>query len=714
MGVFSRLGLRRNSSFSKEGSSRRGRRVGGEGSFRSGEDDPSVGKDSSTSSALFDLELSRGKGGDLLARLNPSVHAIDSGSSHAGGDLSVRLPTGLLQRIIYLSRPVMEFELDLLQDMRALRSTAQRQPDGQLDLSSLVTQLQDLGYACYLKRNNPADPGHRHNMQAGCLEKLRHEFIMCAGRADGSLAHWCLVDPRFRDQFGIGQPTAVYDRCLKAAPLEFVGTPLRLHALVETLCSEMAEAFASSQRTLPPWRKLNSMLSKWFDPEDMPGGGQQQQQQLVQQQAPGAGLPAQVQLQAAAGPPLSPFEQVLPQTGGFCGLSGGSSATNASKQSVLQLQAAAALAERQSSGGGSQSFYEALAMHQESMRLQQQQAAAHTAVQPSRRTSPPPQSPAAAQQQPVSREVQRHQATAAAAFMPAAAGRDAAYLDAAWQAASVPDSHPPDGGPCTAERSNKPRRRAAHVQQQQQQQQELQQQGRAPATLWRTNSPAAAAAAAGGAASTISTPGSGGTRLPAYNELQGSGSWSDLSTILETRTNSNGSSPSAAAQQLLAAHLGTSHGSRLSHAGVAGGHSLTLAHLGTAHLRSRQASATGSLEGLAQSLCPSPTDSSDSGPAAAAQQAEGASKGGSPGSTGIGGASQAAGGSPSVAGLQQGGTKQKAVSLLAKSLRGASQKQTWQNLLPTISTVRRMGPAGTVTTQRSWSWRSAATEEQRV
>jgi hypothetical protein len=78
-----------------------------------GEDDPSIGKDSSTSSALFDLELSRGKGGDLLARLNPSVHAIDSGSSHAGGDLSVRLPTGLLQRIIYLSRPVMEFELDV-------------------------------------------------------------------------------------------------------------------------------------------------------------------------------------------------------------------------------------------------------------------------------------------------------------------------------------------------------------------------------------------------------------------------------------------------------------------------------------------------------------------------------------------------------------------------------------------------------------------------
>lgn len=84
-------------------------------SLLQGQDDPSNSKDSSTSSALFDLELSQrgGRAGDLLARLNPSVHALDSGSTHASGDPSVRLPSGLLQRIIYLSRPVMEFELDV-------------------------------------------------------------------------------------------------------------------------------------------------------------------------------------------------------------------------------------------------------------------------------------------------------------------------------------------------------------------------------------------------------------------------------------------------------------------------------------------------------------------------------------------------------------------------------------------------------------------------
>lgn len=157
----------------------------------------------------------------------------------------------------------------LLQDVRAVRASCSLGPDGQLDLACMVTQLQDLGYACYLKHNNPggccsercccrgrrwrrctgmhgcmppascawctcsvctrytqcpcppapalraADPGHRHNVHSSCLEKLRHEYVMCAGRADGSLGHWCMVDPRFREQFAIAQPTAAYDRLLK-------------------------------------------------------------------------------------------------------------------------------------------------------------------------------------------------------------------------------------------------------------------------------------------------------------------------------------------------------------------------------------------------------------------------------------------------------------------------------------------------------------------
>ncbi|EFN53007.1 hypothetical protein CHLNCDRAFT_58711 [Chlorella variabilis] len=656
MGVFSVFTLRRNNSFSRDGS-RRGRR---EGSLRgAGAEEPSLGKDSSTSSAVFDLELSQraGKGpAELLARLAPPGHAADGGSAHTGGDPSAHLPSGLLQRIVYLSRPVMEFELDLLQDLRALRPTCCRTPDGQLDLSALVTQLQGLGYACYLKRNNPADPAHRHNVQASCLEKLRHESIVCAGRRDGSLAHWCVVDPRFREQFAIAQPTPAYDRCLRAVPLEFVGTPLRLQALVEVLCGQVAHAFASSQRTLPPWRKLKSQLSKWFDPEEMPGQAQQAQQ-AQQAAAAAAGAPA---------PLPSPFAQAppLPAAPG-AGAAGGPAA--ASRQSLLQLQAAAALAERQSSGGGSQSFYESLAIHQQSMRLQQQQAAAPQQQQPHRRPSLEllQQQQAAAQEQGVARET-------------------AAYLEAAWMAAAVADGAP---GTRAADRSYRPRRRAGAVL-------GLGQLGGGAAGPWDGQ------AAAGGGGGAKPGLGFGGLAAPAI-DLNASGSWSDLSTILETRSNSGASSPAAAALLLAAnCQLGASGASRRSAGSGGSGGTVpapTTLHqrgMGLAQRSSAAASAAGSCGAAgSEQAWPSPGASSCDGPSLRAGSGE------------LGEAEKLG----RVSGEGEGGTKKKAVSLLAKSLKSVSLKLTPGSLLP-ISTVRCLGPAGAVTTQRSWSWRSSGSE----
>jgi hypothetical protein len=93
-----------------------------------GQEDPS-GKDSSNHSAVFDLELShrgggsgRGAGG-ALARLTSSSSAVhdDSGA----GDPSVRLPSGLLQRVIYLGRPMAEFELDVSAGMPRVRAAGQ-------------------------------------------------------------------------------------------------------------------------------------------------------------------------------------------------------------------------------------------------------------------------------------------------------------------------------------------------------------------------------------------------------------------------------------------------------------------------------------------------------------------------------------------------------------------------------------------------------------
>jgi uncharacterized protein (TIGR01615 family) len=94
---------------------------------------------------------------------------------------------------------------------------------------------------------------------------VRHAFIACAGRADGSAAHACLVDPAFREQFEVGQPTAAYAAALAAAPAVFVGSALRLQALASALCREIVAAYAEQGLSLPPWRKPTAMFSRWFD-----------------------------------------------------------------------------------------------------------------------------------------------------------------------------------------------------------------------------------------------------------------------------------------------------------------------------------------------------------------------------------------------------------------------------------------------------------------
>lgn len=73
----------------------------------------------------------------------------------------------------------------------------------------------------------------------------------------------CIIEPRCREQFQIAYPTPAYEAVLTEVPDIFVGTPRRLHALVDALAPCVAEAFAAQSTPLPPWRKKLSMLTKW-------------------------------------------------------------------------------------------------------------------------------------------------------------------------------------------------------------------------------------------------------------------------------------------------------------------------------------------------------------------------------------------------------------------------------------------------------------------
>lgn len=278
--------------------------------------------------------------------------------------------------------------------------------DGSTDLAALAAALRAAGFDCRTRSISSAPPaaGTRGSpVERGCLEKLRHSYIVCEGRLGGGCSQvGCLVDPRFREQFHIAQSTPAFDALLKvrqgrrlagcvvcvgmfrstwkpdkegatasacaahaarptharpcpsrqAVPIEFVGSQLRLRALVELLSVEMAEAFRSQCLPLPPWRRTEAMLSKWM--------GRPEGEALA---AEAEVAPSPFASPARAGSAPLPMQQQ--------GAAAAAASTGGGAWQLLPLQAmaAAAIAERSGGGGGSQDFYEALSMHTESMRL---------------------------------------------------------------------------------------------------------------------------------------------------------------------------------------------------------------------------------------------------------------------------------------------------------------------------------------------------------
>jgi uncharacterized protein (TIGR01615 family) len=97
-----------------------------------------------------------------------------------------------------------------------------------------------------------------------CFRNLRHEFLTVLSNEGDFKDCTLIVDPLFREQFAIPHPSATYAALLELVPLEFVGTASRLIPLVQCLCAEMVASFEAKGLTLPPWRRAQSMLSKWL------------------------------------------------------------------------------------------------------------------------------------------------------------------------------------------------------------------------------------------------------------------------------------------------------------------------------------------------------------------------------------------------------------------------------------------------------------------
>ncbi|KAK9917886.1 hypothetical protein WJX75_009279 [Coccomyxa subellipsoidea] len=163
------------------------------------------------------------------------------------------------ERVRYLTLSQTLFECRLLRDVRAFQGAILRE-EGRPDTVVLASKLAAVGYRLTIRTALGGGSGR------SCFHNLHHEFLLVSGDPEFGAPQdkEYIVDPYFRDQFHIPQPTPAYEELMRLLPEEYVGTSGRLVPLVQLLCEEMGAAFDAQAFTCPPWRQAKAMLSKWL------------------------------------------------------------------------------------------------------------------------------------------------------------------------------------------------------------------------------------------------------------------------------------------------------------------------------------------------------------------------------------------------------------------------------------------------------------------
>lgn len=174
--------------------------------------------------------------------------------------LSLKVDIGRLhdtcQRVKHFSEPTGQFARKLLRDVKAFKQAVILEED-KSDTVVLATKLANVGYTVSLRKALGGAAG------TSCFSNLRHEFLVVTGSGDFQGIHY-IVEPHFRQHFEITHPTEAYLQVLDEVPQEYVGTAARLIPVVQAVCGAMIASFDAKGLTLPPWRRTQSMLSKWL------------------------------------------------------------------------------------------------------------------------------------------------------------------------------------------------------------------------------------------------------------------------------------------------------------------------------------------------------------------------------------------------------------------------------------------------------------------
>ena len=149
----------------------------------------------------------------------------------------------------------------------------------------LATKLSSIGYGVLVRHSVSGGKGSE------MFNNLRNDFLVVTALSSdhststptpttsSSSSHLqeFIIGPCFQDHFTIPHHTARYTGLLSLLPTTLVATPSQLKQLVNLLCAEMHIAFEQCGFSLPPWRKAQSLLSKWLpskakDVDMSPGG----------------------------------------------------------------------------------------------------------------------------------------------------------------------------------------------------------------------------------------------------------------------------------------------------------------------------------------------------------------------------------------------------------------------------------------------------------
>ncbi|GMH35866.1 hypothetical protein BSKO_03734 [Bryopsis sp. KO-2023] len=126
------------------------------------------------------------------------------------------------------------------------------------DLKEVAKQLSNQNYSIRIRSVSGSNDIHT------CLETLRHSYLVI--KMPFSLKNGLdevIVDPGFRQQFVIAQPTEEYQNMLEKLPSTFVGPIGALWNVAGWVCEQLEKSFLKSGRLVPPWRRSGSILSKW-------------------------------------------------------------------------------------------------------------------------------------------------------------------------------------------------------------------------------------------------------------------------------------------------------------------------------------------------------------------------------------------------------------------------------------------------------------------